>query len=65
PFQIEGHGINITISIGVSIYPQDIDTIDDLIKMVDIAMYQSKQQGRNTYRFYKPIEENIGSRVRQ
>jgi diguanylate cyclase (GGDEF)-like protein len=54
PFKLEGHEIHTTTSIGISLYPLDADTTEDLIKKADIAMYLSKARGKNTYRFYKP-----------
>ncbi|CAG0942918.1 putative signaling protein [Candidatus Brocadiaceae bacterium] len=53
PFKLEGHEIHTTTSIGISLYPLDADTTEDLIKKADIAMYLSKARGKNTYRFYK------------
>lgn len=53
PFQIEGHEVNITTSIGISFYPLDADDTENLVKKADIAMYLSKEHGKNTYRFYK------------
>lgn len=53
PFLVEGHELNITVSIGISLYPVDTSDRDDLIKKADIAMYLSKEHGKNTYRFYK------------
>ncbi len=53
PFQLEGHEIHTTASIGISLYPLDADTTEDLIKNADIAMYLSKECGKNTYRFFK------------
>jgi len=52
PITIEGHSIYVTLSIGISIYPDDADTPDDLLKNADAAMYKAKNDGRNTYRFY-------------
>jgi diguanylate cyclase (GGDEF)-like protein len=52
PFSIEGHEITITSSIGVSLYPQDADNFDDLLKNADSAMYHAKGQGRDNYQFY-------------
>lgn len=54
PFLLEGHELYTTVSIGISLYPVDTIDIDDLVKKADIAMYLSKEQGKNTYRFYKP-----------
>jgi diguanylate cyclase (GGDEF)-like protein len=51
---IEGHDLHITASIGVSIYPDDGLDADTLIKNADTAMYQAKESGRHTYRFFKP-----------
>jgi diguanylate cyclase (GGDEF)-like protein/PAS domain S-box-containing protein len=54
PFFIEGHTLYITVSIGISFYPQDTKRVDDLLKFADVAMYQAKNDGKNTYRYYAP-----------
>lgn len=53
PFWLDGHEIHTSISIGISLYPLDAEEAETLVKNADIAMYQSKEQGKNTYRFYK------------
>jgi len=52
PFQIDGHELYVSISIGIALYPVDGESIDTLIKNADIAMYDSKAKGRNRYQFY-------------
>ena len=42
----------ITPSIGVSVFPDDADNVEDLLKNADVAMYQSKDAGRDTISFY-------------
>lgn len=54
PFQLGSDEIVITPSIGISVYPNDADTSDTLIKYADVAMYFSKKIGRNTYRYFAP-----------
>ncbi|WP_024953971.1 EAL domain-containing protein [Sulfurospirillum arcachonense] len=49
---VEHISFKLTASIGVSIFPDDGNQIEDLIKNADAAMYQAKDAGRNTYRFY-------------
>ncbi|MBK8162282.1 MAG: EAL domain-containing protein [Gammaproteobacteria bacterium] len=51
-FQIGDHDIAMTISIGISIYPADGNDVTVLLRNADAAMYQSKEQGRNTFKFY-------------
>ena len=52
PFKIEKKEIFITASIGISLYPLDGESIDELIKNADIAMYSAKESGRNNFRFF-------------
>ncbi len=52
PFQIDGHEVVVTASIGIAIYPRDGKNMDALIKNADTAMYHSKFQGNNNYKFY-------------
>ena len=47
-----GHKIFIGVSIGISLFPDDAGTVTELIQHADLAMYQAKQEGRNTYRFH-------------
>jgi diguanylate cyclase (GGDEF)-like protein/PAS domain S-box-containing protein len=51
---ISGHELKIAFSIGISIYPDDGQHVEDLISNSDTAMYQAKERGRNTFRFYDP-----------
>lgn len=49
-----------TCSIGIALAPQDGDDLDTLIKKADIAMYHSKDSGRNSFRFFNPaISRNM------
>jgi diguanylate cyclase (GGDEF)-like protein/PAS domain S-box-containing protein len=48
------HDLHITTSIGVSVYPDDGRDAETLIKNADTAMYQAKESGRESYRFFKP-----------
>jgi len=51
-FQIDEHKLYITTSIGVSIYPDDAISAENLLRNADAAMYKAKDGGRNTYRYY-------------
>jgi diguanylate cyclase (GGDEF)-like protein/PAS domain S-box-containing protein len=51
PFTIEDHDIYVTSSIGIAVYPDDSDDPEELLKHADVAMYRSKELGRNTYQF--------------
>jgi diguanylate cyclase (GGDEF)-like protein/PAS domain S-box-containing protein len=52
PFDVEEHEIYVTSSIGISVYPEDGDAPEELLKHADVAMYRSKELGRNTYQFF-------------
>jgi len=54
PFVIEERQFYITISVGISMYPNDGEDEQTLIKNADLAMYRAKEQGRNYYQFYDP-----------
>ncbi len=49
----DGQAIQITPSIGISLFPQDGDTVEELLKNADAAMYEAKRGGRGTYRFFE------------
>lgn len=52
PFNVENYEINIGASIGITIFPEDGETLDKLLQNADIAMYVAKNSGRNQARFF-------------
>ncbi|AFL74876.1 EAL domain-containing protein [Thiocystis violascens] len=65
PFNVEGHELFITASMGISLYPQDGEEIDALVRHADIAMYQSKNGGRNGFSFFESaMTEGAAERLR-
>jgi len=52
PFELRGQEINTSASMGVALFPDDGAELETLRKKADMAMYQAKQVGRNTYRFF-------------
>jgi diguanylate cyclase (GGDEF)-like protein len=53
-FRVDEATLRVTSSIGIAVYPNSGDTVDALMKNADAAMYEAKQNGRNTYRFFEP-----------
>jgi diguanylate cyclase (GGDEF)-like protein/PAS domain S-box-containing protein len=51
-YEVNGHTLHSTPSIGVSIFPSDGDDADTLMKNADTAMYHAKEQGRNNVQFF-------------
>jgi len=54
PIKILGHELIISTSIGISFYPADGMNYHSLVKSADLALYKSKQSGRNNYHFCTP-----------
>ncbi|MCG2634079.1 MAG: EAL domain-containing protein [Gammaproteobacteria bacterium] len=52
PFHLAAREIFVTYSIGVSLFPEDGATVEDLLKNADAAMYRAKESGGNTFNYY-------------
>jgi diguanylate cyclase len=54
PYQIDGLQVQTSVSIGIAMYPgeTDGDSVTDLLRKADTAMFEAKKAGRNTYRFF-------------
>ena len=52
---VDQHDLHVTASISVSVYPDDGLDAETLIKNADTAMYQAKENGRQSYQFFKPV----------
>lgn len=52
PFPLEGIEAQIGVSIGISLYPDDSNNEDELIRIADSAMYHAKKSGKNCYQFF-------------
>ena len=61
---VDDHDLYVTASIGVSVYPDDGVDAETLIKNADMAMYQAKENGRQSYQFFKPAM-NVRAVARQ
>ena len=59
PFDLDGHQVHISASIGIAIYPSHGESIDELLRHADIAMYQVKGQGKNGHAFYDPSMQDV------
>lgn len=55
PIKLANHDIQIGASIGITIIPEDGTNPDELLKKSDLALYQGKNQGRNTVNFYRDL----------
>src|SRR5450631_1993333 len=55
---IEGYDLHISVSIGISIYPDDGLDAETLIRRADTAMYYAKESGRNNYKFFE-LDMNV------
>ena len=62
PFMIDGRELILTLSVGIAIYPDNGDSPSKLLKNSDIAMYQAKNSGRNTYSYFTEAMNNDLSR---
>jgi diguanylate cyclase (GGDEF)-like protein len=54
PFDLKGHHVTVTASIGITVHLGDVVDPEVLIKNADRAMYHAKQGGRDTFRFFTP-----------
>lgn len=64
PFKIDNEDYQITASMGIAIYPKDGNNVQMLLKNADIAMYKSKELGKNNFQFFtnainKAVQEKI------
>ncbi len=62
PFLLDDKTLTISTSIGISLYPNDADNADSLIKFADTAMYHAKSSGRNNFQFYTSKLNEIATR---
>lgn len=61
PFVVNGNGCLIGCSIGISIFPDDTDDSETLVKMADDAMYMAKTRGKNNYQLFSAQPDKVPS----
>jgi diguanylate cyclase (GGDEF)-like protein/PAS domain S-box-containing protein len=54
PIQVQNQDIHLSLNIGISVYEAESETVDSLINHAEIAMYQAKALGNNTFQFFSP-----------
>ncbi|MGH8513437.1 MAG: putative bifunctional diguanylate cyclase/phosphodiesterase, partial [Gammaproteobacteria bacterium] len=65
PCHINAHEIFVTASIGISLFPDDGEDVQDLVKNADTAMYKAKDAGKNGYQFFtSSMNEEVFERLR-
>ncbi|MGF1608186.1 MAG: EAL domain-containing protein [Kiloniellales bacterium] len=62
PYELEGGGLQSSVSIGIAIYPDDGTDADTLLRNADMALYRAKEEGRGTHRFF---EAEMDERLRK
>jgi diguanylate cyclase (GGDEF)-like protein len=63
-FEIGGNELVVTTSLGLAVYPEDGDEAATLLRNADMAMYDAKEAGRNTFRYFnKHVHENSVRRL--
>jgi diguanylate cyclase (GGDEF)-like protein/PAS domain S-box-containing protein len=58
PHLVDGQELHVTLSIGISVYPDDGGTVDTVMQNADTAMFHAKASGRNNYQFFR-AEMNV------
>ncbi|MCG8426531.1 MAG: EAL domain-containing protein, partial [Chromatiales bacterium] len=65
PYDIHGLEIIAGASLGITFWPTDGNTLDELLKHADVAMYRAKSQGRNNFQFFTTdMAESVASTLR-
>ncbi|MCH7936775.1 MAG: EAL domain-containing protein [Proteobacteria bacterium] len=52
PFKINGRDVHSTASIGITVFPEDAENPEEVLRNADMALYHGKGEGRGTYRFF-------------
>ncbi|MBC3953933.1 bifunctional diguanylate cyclase/phosphodiesterase [Pseudomonas triticifolii] len=65
PFTLNNQEVSIGLSIGIALSPQHAEDSQNLIRFSDLALYQAKKEGRNTWRFYEEIMSTRITRLRE
>ena len=64
PYQIDGHTLHSSPSVGIGVFPSDGDTVEALMKAADTAMYHAKNQGRNNIQYFTAaMNAEVGERM--
>ena len=64
PSRIEGHEIHISGSVGISLFPDDAEDVETLLKNADMAMYRAKELGKNNYQIFSADLAEHGTAAR-
>lgn len=65
PFQLGGDVVNISASVGITLYPEDASDAETLIRNADQTMYDAKSKGRNTYSYFTRALQEAASQRRE
>ncbi len=64
PFALDGMSLHVRLSVGVALFPDHGETPEELLKNADLAMYQAKERGRNTFAFFtKELNDQVVQRL--